>query len=90
MAERPTEIGEELISLMLPDVDPELVQLIVRHMASSTAASGRTGHDGQREGRGEDQAGVLQGLVELLTLIRDADIDQAQLSAFLRMDPHNS
>jgi hypothetical protein len=85
MTGQPTEIGEKLISLMVPDVDLELVQLIVRRLASD-----RTDHQEQREGRGEDQAGVLPGLVELLTLVRDADIDQAQLSAFLRMDPHNS
>jgi hypothetical protein len=87
MAERSTErvtveIGKKLISLIVPDLDPELVQLILRRMAYSTEY-GRTGHEGQREGLGEDQARVLQEQVTLLVLIRDADIDQAHLRAFL-------
>lgn len=36
---------------------------------------------------GEDQAGLLQEQVELLALIRDADIDRAQLRAILDLSP---
>jgi hypothetical protein len=87
MAEQSTErvtveIGKKLISLIMPDLDPELAQLILRRMAYSTE-NGRTGHKGQREGLGEDQAIVFQEQVTLLVLIRDADIDQAHLRAFL-------
>ena len=87
MAEQSTErvtveIGKKLISLMVPDLDPELMQLILRRMAYSTEY-GRASHEGQREGLGEDQARVLQEQVRLLTLIRDADIDHAHLRAFL-------
>jgi hypothetical protein len=90
MAEQSTErvtveIGKKLISLIVPDLDPELAQLILRRMAYSTEY-GRAGHEGQREGLGEDQAGVLQEQVRLLALIRDADIDQAHLRAFLKAD----
>jgi hypothetical protein len=86
MAKQSTEVGEKLISLMVPDVDLDLVQLVLRRMAS-LVASGRAGREGQREGRGNDQARVLQEQVELLALLRDADIDQAQLRAFPGVDP---
>jgi hypothetical protein len=87
MAEQSTErvtveIGKKLISLIVPDLDPELAQLILRRMAYSTE-HGRTGHEGQREGLGEDQARVLQEQVALLILIQDAAVDQAHLRAFL-------
>jgi hypothetical protein len=58
------------------------MQFTLRRMAYSTEY-GRAGHEGQREGLGEDQARVLQEQVTLLVLIRDADIDQAHLRAFL-------
>jgi hypothetical protein len=76
------EIGKKLISLIVPDLDPELVQLILRRMAYSTE-NGRASREGQPERLGEDQARVLQEQVTLLVLIRDADIDQAHLRAFL-------
>jgi hypothetical protein len=87
MAEQSTErvtveIGKKLISLIVPDLDPELVQLILRRMAYSTE-NGRASREGQPERLGEDQARVLQEQVTLLVLIRDADIDQAHLRAFL-------
>lgn len=90
MAEQSTgritvEVGEELISLMVPDLDPDLVQLILRHMAYKTE-HGRAGHDGQRDGRGQEQARVVQEQVQLLALIRDANMDQVQLRAFLGAD----
>jgi hypothetical protein len=73
------EVGAELISLMAPDVDPELVQLILSHTARS-AAGGRADHEGHR-------AGLLQEHVELLALIRDAGIDRAELCAILGLNP---
>jgi hypothetical protein len=87
MAEQSTErvtveIGKKLLSLIVPDLDPDLAQLILRRMAYSTE-SGRASRGGQPEGLGEDQARVLQEQVTLLVLIRDADIDQAHLRAFL-------
>ena len=80
------EVGEELISLMVPDVDPELVQLVLSRAACS-AAGGCADHEGHRGGGGKPQAGLLQELVELLALIRDAGIDRAQLCAILGLDP---
>ena len=80
------EVGAELISLMVPDVDPELVQLILSRIARS-AAGDRADHEGHRDGGGERQAAQLQELVELLVLIRDAGIDRAQLCAILGLDP---
>jgi hypothetical protein len=73
------EVGAELISLMAPDVDPELVQLILSHTDRS-AAGGRADHEGHR-------AGLLQEHVELLALIRDAGIDRAELCAILGLNP---
>ena len=80
------EVGAELISLMLPDVDPELVQLMLSRAARS-AAGGRADHEGHRGGGGKPQAGLLQEHVELLALIRDAGIDRAQLRAILGLKP---
>ncbi len=80
------EVGEELISLMVPDVDPELVQLVLSRAARS-AAGGRADHEGRRGGGGEPRAGLLQEHVELLALIRDTGIDRAQLRAILGLPP---
>jgi hypothetical protein len=80
------EVGEELINLMVPDVDPELVQLILSRAARS-AAGGRDDHEGQRVGGGKLRAGLLQEHVELLALIRDAGIDRARLRAILGLNP---
>jgi len=92
MAERPgqqqvtAQVGAELISLMLPDVDLELVQLLLSR-AFGSAAGGRADHEGRRGGDGQPQTGLLPELVELLTLIRDSGIDSAQLDAILGRDP---
>ena len=80
------EVGAELISLMVPDVDPELVQLMLSRAARS-AAGGRADHEGHRAGGGKPQAGLLQEHVELLALIRDAGIDRAELCAILGLNP---
>ena len=80
------EVGEELISLMVPDVDPELVQLVLSRAARS-AAGGHADHEGLRGGGGKPRAGLLQEHVELLALIRDARIDRAQLRAILGLPP---
>jgi hypothetical protein len=80
------EVGEELISLMVPDVDPELVRLMLSHAARS-AAGGPADHEGHRGGGGRPQAALLQEHVELLALIRDAGIDRAQLRALLGLNP---
>lgn len=80
------EVGEELISLMVPDVDPELVQLVLSRAARS-AAGGRADQEGHRGEGGEPRAGLLQEHVELLALIRDAGIDRAQLRAILGLPP---
>jgi hypothetical protein len=80
------EVGAELISLMVPDVDPELVQLLLSRAAHS-AAGGRADSEGHRGEGGKPQAARLQELVELLALIRDAGIDRAQLSAILGLPP---
>ena len=80
------EVGEELISLIVPDVDPELVQLVLS-CAARSAAGGRADHEGHRGGGGRPRAGLLQEHVELLALIRDAGIDRAQLCAILGLDP---
>ena len=86
--ERPAtaEVGEKLISLMVPDMDPEIVQLMLSRAARS-AAGGRADHEGQRAGGGKPQAGLLQEHVELLALIRDAGIDRAELRAMLGLNP---
>ena len=80
------EVGEELISLMVPDMDPELVRLMLNHVARS-AAGGRADHEGRRDGGGKPQAALLQEHVELLALIRNAGIDRAQLRAILGLNP---
>ena len=80
------EVGAELISLMVPDVDPELVQRMLGRAAPG-AAGGRADHVGHRDGSGEPQAALLQEYAELLALIRDAGIDRAQLCAILGLDP---
>ena len=80
------EVGAELISLMVPDVDLELVQLMLSRVAPA-AAGGCADHEGHRGGVGKPQTGLLQELVELLALIRDARIDRAQLHAILGMNP---
>ena len=80
------EVGAELISRMLPDVDLELVQLMLSHVAPA-AAGGCADHEGHRGGGGRPRAGLLQEHVELLALIRDAGIDRAQLRAILGLPP---
>ena len=80
------QVGAELISLMVPDVDPELVQLLLSR-ASRSAAGGRTDHEGHRDGSGEPQAGLHTEIVDLLALIRDAGIDRTQLCAILGLNP---
>ena len=80
------EVGEELISLIVPDVDPELVQLVLS-CAARSAAGGRANHEGHQGGGGGPRAGLLQEHVELLALIRDAGIDRAQLRAILGLPP---
>ena len=88
MAEQSGElwVTAELISLMVPDVDPELVQLMLSRITRS-AAGGRADHEGRRGGGGKPQAVLLQEYAELLALIRDAGIDRAQLRAILGLDP---
>ena len=80
------EVGEKLISLMVPDVDSDLVQLLLSRVARS-AAVGRADHEGQRGGAGKPRAELLQAHMELLALIRDAGIDRARLRAILGLDP---
>ena len=86
--ERPAtaEVGEELISLMVPDMDPETVQLMLSRAARS-AAGGRADHEGHPGGDGKPRAALLRERAELLALIRDAGIDRAQLRAILRLNP---
>jgi hypothetical protein len=86
--ERPitAEVGAELISLMVPDVDPELVQLMLSRAAPS-AAGGSADPEDHFGGAGEPQAALLQEYAELLALIRDVGIDRAQLCAILGLDP---
>jgi len=80
----PAEVGEELVGLMVPDVDPELVQLMLCRAARG--AGGGPGHQDQRDGGGESRAGLLREQVELLALIRDAGIGRARLRAILGLD----
>ena len=86
--ERPVtaEIGAELISLMLPDADPELVQLMLSRAARS-AADDRADHEGHRGGDGDPRAALLQEYVALIALIRDAGIDRAELRVILELNP---
>ena len=80
------EVGAELISLMVPDVDPELVQVMLSRAVRSTEG-GHADHQSHRDGGGEPQAGLLQEHAELLALIRDTGIDVAQLCAILGLNP---
>ena len=80
------ELGAELISLMVPDVDLELVQLMLNRAVGS-AAGGRADHAVHRGGGGKPQVALLQEYAELLALIRDAGIDRAELCALLGLDP---
>ena len=80
------EVGAELISLMVPDVDLDLVQLMLNRAVGS-AAGGLADHGDRRGGGGKPQAALLQEYAELLALIRDAGIDRAQLCALLGLDP---
>ena len=88
MAEQSGEwpVTAELISQMVPDMDLELVQLMLSRVARS-AAGGRADHEGHRGGGGEPLTALLQEYVELLALIRDAGIVRAQFRAILGLDP---
>ena len=89
MAEQSGElwVTAELISLMVADMDPELVQLMLSRAARSAAAGGRADHEGHRGGGGKPQAAPLQEYADLLALIRDAGIDRAELRVILGLDP---
>ena len=80
------EVEAELISLIVPDVDPELVQLMLSRAARSSVG-GRADQEGHRGDGGKPQAALLQEYAELLALIRDAGIDRAQLRAILGLNP---
>ena len=80
------EVGKELISLMLPDMDPELAQLMLSRAAPSPA-DGRADHEDHRGRDGKPRAALLRERAELLALIRDAGIDRAQLRAILGLNP---
>ena len=80
------EVAAELISLIVPDMDPELVQVMLS-CAARSAAGGRAGHEGHRGEGGKPPAALLQEYAELLALIRDAGIDRAQLRAILGLNP---
>jgi hypothetical protein len=80
------EVGAELISLMVPDVDLELVQFMLSRAVRSPAG-GRADHQGHWGGGGKPRAALLQEYAELLALIRDAGIDRTQLCAILGLDP---
>ena len=80
------EVEAVLISFMVPDMDPELVQLMLSRVARN-AAGGRADHEGHRGGGGKPRAALLQEYAELLALIRDAGIDRAQLCAILGLNP---
>src|SRR5581483_1964476 len=83
--ERPVtaEIGAELIGLMLPDADLELVQLILSRVRS--AAGGGADHAVDKGGK--PQAVLLQENTELIALIRDGGIDRARLWVILGLNP---
>jgi hypothetical protein len=80
------EVGAELIRLMVPDADLELVQLLLNRIAYSPEG-GCADDEGHRGRGGKPQAALLQEYAELLALIRDTGIDHAQLGAFLGLDP---
>jgi hypothetical protein len=80
------EVGAELISLMVRDVDSEVLQLMLSRAARSEVG-GRADHEGHRAGGGKPQAGLLQEHVELLAVIRDAGLDRAELRAMLGLNP---
>jgi hypothetical protein len=80
------QVGAELISLMVPDVDLELVQLMLSRAARSAAGS-RADHEGHRAEGSKPRATPLQEYAELLALIRDAGIDPARLCAILGLHP---
>lgn len=94
MAEQPgerpvaAEIGAELISLMLPDADPELVHLILRR-ATRGAADDRADHKDHRGGDGDPRAAQLQEYVALIALIRDTGIDRAEIRMILELTPES-
>ena len=79
-------VAAELISLILPDMDLKLVQLMLSRAARS-AAGGRADHEVRRGGDGTPRAAPLQEYAELFALIREAGIDRAQLCAILGLDP---
>jgi hypothetical protein len=91
MAEQPGErlVTAELIRLMVPDVDLELVQLLLSRIARS-AEGGQADDEGCRVRGGKPQATLLQDYAELLALIRDTGIDRAQLGAILGLNPETS
>jgi len=80
------EVGKELISLMLPGMDPELARLMLSRAARSPA-DGRADHEDHRGAGGKPRAALLRERAELLALIRDAGIDRAQLRAILGLNP---
>jgi hypothetical protein len=86
--ERPVtaEIGAELISLMLPDADLELVQLMLSR-AARRASDDHADHEGQQDGDGDPPAALLQEYVKLIALIRNAGIDRAELRVILKLNP---
>lgn len=79
------EVGAELISLMVPGVDLELVQLMLSRAVRS-AAGRRADHEGHESSGGKPQVAPLQEYAELFALIRDVGIDSAQLCAILGLD----
>ena len=85
--ERPVtvEIGAELIRLMLPDADLELVQVMLSRAARS-ASDDRADHEGHRGGDGDPRA-ALQEYAALIALIRAVGIDRAELRAILGLNP---
>jgi hypothetical protein len=86
--ERPVtaDIGAELIKLILPNADLELVQLMLNH-AARDAADDRADHECSRDGDSEPRAARLQEYAELIALIRDVGIDRAELGMILELNP---
>ena len=76
------EVAAELISVIVPDMDPELVQVMLSRAARG-AADGRPDHEGHRPRGVTSPAVPLQEYADLLMLIRDAGIDRGQLRAIL-------